>query len=757
LRRYRVMGAWLNAFRERILGVGGSMRRRRFLVASVASVVALGAILISTALAVHDEDFQLDGDLIASTNSNGGAQPFDWDSLFNVSSNGTVTQKNPLPGDFTATSFDKDFSLKTNGSFNPADNDIFTTGSKDELPISGWQCKGSNNVTDKNDIMNAYSAQTSDGDNILYFGVEKNDNTGTNNVGFWFLQDNTVNCDGSEGTRTFTGAHQSGDLLIVSEFDSGGRVSTIKAYEWQGGANGSLDVDNPVTGGDCEAPAPADDDICATTNKPPDGPNGNGTIGTPWPTANKTDGPGNSLRTGEFFEGGLNLTDSGFGAQCFNTFLADTRASTSTTSDLEDFSRGSLGGCTSSTVTTPVDNDGTSIPSGGLDIPADPAEASIQVKDKATVSVTGVNPFAGTLTFHLCGPFAAGSSTLCNTGGVLVDSQNITTNNTYTSAAATVTSAGRYCWRADFDATTSGVPDSSDSRASECFVVNPRTPTLTTQAGAGPVDFGQPVTDKATLSNTAHKKGTGGPSGSTDGSIGTIANPVTLGGDATGTITFTLYKDTPSDPCSVPATGTPAGGNPQTLTLGSGSTGAGNGDYGPVSFTPDAPGRYIWVADYSGDPPNTTNPDPSSCSDENEDVVVRQIPTEIRTKQSWYPNDTAEIKATTGNLAPGGKVKFELFTNDTCTGAPVYSEEKTIAGGAPTEEVSTSNPNATSSYKINTGYGDPADSLVGRHSWKVVYTPAASDTAHTGKQSACDAEHFNITYTNDAGPGTNLP
>jgi hypothetical protein len=60
-------------------------------------------------------------------------------------------------------------------------------------------------------------------------------------------------------------------------------------------------------------------------------------------------------------------------------------------------------------------------------------------------------------------------------------------------------------------------------------------------------------------------------------------------------------------------------------------------------------------------------------------------------------------------------------------------------------------------FAITTGYADPADSLTGRYSWKVVYTPAAADTAHTGKQSTCDAEHFNTTYTNDPGPGTHLP
>ena len=47
------------------------------------------------------------------------------------------------------------------------------------------------------------------------------------------------------------------------------------------------------------------------------------------------------------------------------------------------------------------------------------------------------------------------------------------------------------------------------------------------------------MTDTAKLTSTAHDPGTGGPAGSTDGSI----NPATLGDDADGTITFTLYKD----------------------------------------------------------------------------------------------------------------------------------------------------------------------------------------------------------------------
>jgi hypothetical protein len=711
----------------------GARRRWRTLIAAIAAVGALGVFAI-TALAVHDLKFQLDGDVLASTTTNvgGNLQPFDWDSLFD-----SAGATKPLPAGFTASGFDRDFLTNANGSFNTSDSTTFATGSKDTLPITpGWQCNQDANVNSKIDIMNAYSAAftAANGDQVIYFGLERNANTGDGNVGFWFLQDN-VGCTSPGGATAFSGNHRDGDLLIVSAFTNGGSVSTIDVYRWNGGANGSLGTTPVAHGVDCKATA-GNDTACATVNGPTNGTGG--TITTPWLTSNKQDGPGHSLRTSEFFEGGLNLTKSGLAGKCFNVFIGDTRSSQSLTATLFDFARGTIGECITTVETTPVDNAGDPIPAGGLDIPADPADASISVKDKTVLTVTGVAAFTGTLSWHLCGPTDTTSTALCDSGGVAVGSQNVTTSGTYTSPAAIVTSAGRYCWRADFSGDASiGVLPGSDSRSSECFKVNPRTPTLATQAGAGPVDFGQPVTDTATLANTAHQPGTGGPAGS-NGSI----NPATLGGDAQGTITFTLFKAN----CTTVATGT--GQNPQSVNV------SGDGTYGPVSFTPDAPGTYHWVASYSGDLPNTTaTSHNSSCDDANEDVVVRQIPTEIKTKQSWIPNDTATVTATSGNLAAGGTVSFNLYANATCDGTALYSENKSISGGAATEEVSTNN----TTFTITTGYADAADTIAGPYSWKVTYTPAAGDTAHTGKQSACDAEHFSVMYTNDSGPGSDLP
>ena len=145
----------------------------------------------------------------------------------------------------------------------------------------------------------------------------------------------------------FTGDHVDGDILVVSEFTNGGAVTTIQAYRWSGGADGFLDP-NPVAGGDnldCDS-ITGGDSICANVNT--------ATINNiPWLTANKQDGVGHTLRSTEFFEAGLNLTEEGLGGKCFSTFIADTRSSTSLTATIFDFSLGTLGECTSGIDTTP--------------------------------------------------------------------------------------------------------------------------------------------------------------------------------------------------------------------------------------------------------------------------------------------------------------------------------------------------------------------------------------------------------------------
>ena len=455
-------------------------------------------------------------------------------------------------------------------------------------------------------------------------------------------------------------------------------------------------------------------------------------IATPWLTVNKTS-VGHTLIEREFFEGGLNLSNTGLGGRCFNTFIATTRASQEIGANLHDFSRGSLGGCDSTTVTTP-----------SIDSEEIPAHGTLGVTDSANITVTGTDDWEGEVEFFLCRSSELDANGECSTGGTQIGSAVPVTEETVmpvVSATAGLTAVDDYCWRAEFTSGTDGVPDSSDHSTGECFEVTPRQPLLTTDATDGPVDFGNPISDTISLTNTADTPGTNGI-----GPGGTIN--ATNRQPANGTISVTAFGP---DDCTTVA-------HTATITV-SGDNTAYGGPGSVTEFTPDAPGVYTYVASYNGDSPNTTGcpdhglPDPTGT----EVVTVRQIPTDIRTQQSWFPNDTAEVSADVGNLEAGGKVLFELFTSATCAGTSVYSEEITLEGGAPTEEVGTTNPNSTSSYRITTGYGDAANSLVGQHSWRVTYTPAAGDTAHTGSRSVCDAEHFNITYTNDPGPGIDLP
>ncbi len=91
---------------------------------------------------------------------------------------------------------------------------------------------------------------------------------------------------------------------------------------------------------------------------------------------------------------------------------------------------------------------------------------------------------AGSVAFFLC---KVSGTALCDSGGTSVGSTNLTGTAypvTVVSPTAYVTSVGRYCWRATFSGdSANGIPGSSDSRASECFNVNPVTPTLATTAG----------------------------------------------------------------------------------------------------------------------------------------------------------------------------------------------------------------------------------------------------------------------------------
>jgi hypothetical protein len=683
---------------QKVIGRTGSRRRHWWLLLCVVITVGAAATFIPGAAAVHDTGaFELDGN---ATNDPAVAGD-DWDNVCHQVTHSDCSTTNDTTG-ATAVSWVAE----------PSPNaSIFTQSSKDPGDVSTWSWKDMGGLPDKDNLLHSFAARytTSAGD-VLFFGSDRFDNSGDAQQGFWFFQNKiTQNADGS-----FNGVHKAGDLLVVTDFSIGGTTSSITVYAWDptctsttgstvgacGDAN--LRIKGTATNANC-ASASANDQFCGIVNA--------STITMPWSFTDKSGTPTDQALQGEFFEGGLNLTDLGLAGECFASVSSESRSSTQTTAVLKDFILGSFGNCGSKTVTTPLDGNGNPIPADGVSIGA---SASVAVKDQAQVSLPnnpGVNP-TGTVSFHLCGPtpLSDASYTLCTTGGTAIGSDKTLsgTSNpaTVTSDTATVTSAGRYCWRADYSGDTSrNISGSSDSSVTECFKVLPLQPTLATNAGAGPVTLGTPVTDTATLGNTANKPGS------------PVINPTTAGGPAGGSITFTLYG--PNDCTTVAFT---SAAFPVS----------GNGTYGPASFTPTAIGTYHWAASYTGDAPNTLSATHNlDCSDTGEDVVVTSLATHMTSAQSFIPNDSATVSSDAGDGDLAGSVKFELFESSDCSGTAIDTETVPVSGMSP-QTVSTN----------NTTHSTTAANV----SWRLTYT--STNPAQRPIPATC-LEKTALTIDND--------
>src|SRR4030042_145575 len=121
------------------------MSNKRILKIFFTAMITIGMALLVTisALAVHDLEFELDGNIAEISK-------VDWAGIFHSD----TTPFNPLPTNFKSADFAVDFIMNASG----PDRTTFTTGSKDILNITpGWQCARSNNVNDKIDLINVYA------------------------------------------------------------------------------------------------------------------------------------------------------------------------------------------------------------------------------------------------------------------------------------------------------------------------------------------------------------------------------------------------------------------------------------------------------------------------------------------------------------------------------------------------------------------------------------------------------------------------
>jgi hypothetical protein len=526
------------------------------------------------------------------------------------------------------------------------------------------------------------------GKDWLYFAWERDNNTGSGFIAYEFMQDkapaacayDTATNDDLIASCNPWANRKAGDFMIL--WDQQGGSKDLYLRTWSGTApNLTLGAAVPLNSNVSQAQYSA-----------------NGFRG----------------------EAAVNLTDTIFGGSTACKLFANTIPSTVTgNSDTADYkdtiltTTPPITNCNSTTVTTPKDGTGANIPAGGLSI----GTGVVAVKDSAEVKVTGgtATP-TGSVAFSLC---KVDDPSLCTTGGTDVGETNLTGTEypaTAVSPTAYVTSAGRYCWRATWSGDPdNGIPGSSDSSKSECFIVNPVTPTLATTAGPD-INPGQELSDKATLSGTATQP----------------ADPVinltgTGGSEATGTITFKLYGP---DECTT-LVNEPS---PEVSVSGDGTY-----DTPDPQFTPTEAGTYHWVAVYSGDSPNTNGVSHNTeCNDEAEDVVVSTVASTLTSAQDWLPNDSVTVNAPDGSGDLVGTVFFDLYATSDCTGTPLYTEKDgdevgVAVSGASPQTVSTSNTDVK------------ATAATGTYSWKVSYD--SDNSAQRDIPASCH-ETSSVTINN---------
>ncbi|WP_460627028.1 hemagglutinin [Intrasporangium mesophilum] len=553
------------------------------------------------------------------------------------------------------------------------------------------------------------AAKDSDNDDWLYFAWQRDSNTGSGFIAYEFMQDPPpAACDYANSTQQQLintcnpwKNRKAGDFLIL--WDQQGGSKNLYLRTWSGTAPNLV----------LSAPQLLNANVSAA--------------------AYSSDG----------FQGeaALNLTDAVFGGvqscRSFANVIPSTVTGNSDSADYKDTILQPVipvGGCTSTTVTTPKQADGTTnIPAGGLSI----TTAGVrEVKDSALISIAGGSATpAGTVQFSLCKASNAANAT-CDSAATPIGSPvNVTGAAfpvTVTSPSAWVTAAARYCWKASYSGISSaGIGGSSDVSTGECFVVNPVQPTLTTTAG-NDVLLGSAVTDDASLTGTAPKP--------TNAVIHTTAPDPATRTAATGTITFTLVG--PGDCTTVAAT--------RTATV------SGDNTYS-VSATPTAAGDYHWKASYDGDSPNTTNASHNAgCTETGEDVTVNPVPTTTVTTPrvgstpittsvpvGTSVTDHAVVTGTAAGGSPTGTVDFfvcnptQVAANGgTCaTGGTAAGTDKGMTAGA--GNTATSDSDAVTA------------STVGVWCFRAVYKPGSNHN-YLGSSDASTGECFTVRDSTSA-------
>ncbi len=314
------------------------------------------------------------------------------------------------------------------------------------------------------------------------------------------------------------------------------------------------------------------------------------------------------------------------------------------------------------------------LPSPSITTTQKPASATVgsPIADMATVS-GGNNP-TGTVTFNLYNNSTA-------TGTPLFTDTETLSGGTATSAGYTPSATGTDYWVATYNGDSNNASVTSGT-ALEPVIITPATPMINTTQQPASATVGSSIADMATVSG---------------------------GDNPTGTVTFNLYSNST-------ATGTPLFTDTEPLSGGM-ATSAG--------YAAGATGTDYWVATYNGDSNNSSVTSGTALEPVTITPATPMINTTQQPASATVGSPIADMATVSGGDSPTGTVTFNLYSNSTATGTPLFTDTEPLSGGMATSAGYTAGATGTD-YWVATYNGDSNNSSVtsGTALEPVTITPA---------------------------------
>lgn len=272
----------------------------------------------------------------------------DWADLFNADGSLKDSNSNGIPDvKEVYGGVDALFLLDDLAQGKLKDDTVFAESNKNNDLTATWNWD-TGNVPPKDDLANVYAYATLNefDELIIYAGLERLAPEGDSHIDFQFSQqpigldksppcgdDHTDDTPEEDDTAPceFTGEKTVNDLLVVMDFEKGGKLGFVEVRRW----NGLEYILIETLGGEgCSAA----DTVCAFNN-------GSTIFGGDWVNYDRHGKEIVDLPPNSFTEIGINVTQLMGTTPCFSTILAKSRSSQSFNSELKDFTFGTFEIC----------------------------------------------------------------------------------------------------------------------------------------------------------------------------------------------------------------------------------------------------------------------------------------------------------------------------------------------------------------------------------------------------------------------------